>query len=95
MKSFRNLKLFILANNFNYMLNILSKLITLAMFLLAAGCFYMAVTVTFSTSFVNVAMFIVAIFFLLQGCGRLDKAYGYGKYSNQDNNPPEDKQDKT
>lgn len=76
------------------MLNILSKLITLAMFLLAAGCFYMAVTVTFATSFVNVALFIIAIFFLLQGCGRLDKAYGYGKYSNE-NKPPEDTQDKT
>lgn len=79
------------------MLNILSKLITLAMFLISAWCFYVATTVAFTITFVNVALFIIAIFFLLQGCGRLDKAYGYGKYSNADNKdkPDKDSESKT
>ena len=63
------------------MMQFLQKLITLGGFLLSCGCFYLATTVTFITSFANIALFIIAIFFLIQGCGRLDKTYGYGKYS--------------
>ena len=63
------------------MIQFLQKLITLGVFLLSCGCFYLATTVTFATTFVNIALFLVAVFLLLQGCGRMDKAYGYGKYS--------------
>ena len=72
------------------MLNILNKLITLAMFLASAWCFHAATTIVFASSFLNVGLFIVAIFFLLQGCGRLDKAYGYGKYSKDKDDKPDD-----
>jgi hypothetical protein len=74
---------------------ILQKLITLSMFLLSCTCFYVAVNVSFSLPLANVLLFVTALFFLLQGCGRLDRAYGYGKYSggtetNKDESESED-----
>lgn len=69
---------------------ILNKLLTLFLFLLALGCFYIAITMTFVTSFINLALFFVAIFFLIQACGMFDKIQGYGQYSdNKDNNENE------
>lgn len=79
------------------MLNtILQKLITLSMFLLSCTCFYVAVNVVMPVTLVNVLLFVLSLFFLLQGCGRMDKAYGYGKYSGgTDTNKDEEKDDKT
>lgn len=64
---------------------ILNKLLTLCLFLAAIGCFYLAITMGFASSFFNFALFFVAIFFLIQACGMVDKTQGYGQYSNGNN----------
>lgn len=69
---------------------LLNKLLTLLLFLVAIGCFYLTVTMTFASSFVNFALFFIAIFFLVQACGMFDKTQGYGKYSVKE---PEAKKD--
>lgn len=59
----------------------LNSLLTLGLFILAAMLFFVGVTYTFPSSLINIVLFIVAIFVLLQGCGNIDKQNGYGKYS--------------
>lgn len=58
-----------------------NKTLTLLLFLLSAGLFYLTFTYVFISSFINIALFIIAIFVLLEACGNIDKANGYGKYS--------------
>ena len=72
---------------------ILNKLLTLCLFLASIGCFYLAITRTFISSFFNFALFFVAIFFLIQACGMVDKTQGYGQYSNENNKETEVEQD--
>ena len=63
-----------------------TKLFTLFLFLLACYCFYVATVVVFANSFVNIALFVVAIFVLIQACGNLDKNLGYGKWNTDKKN---------
>lgn len=63
------------------MRNFLTKLLTLLLFILSAGCLYLAVTACFPNFFVNIVLFVIAIFVLLQACGNIDKENGYGKYA--------------
>ena len=64
------------------MKNFLFHFITLLMFIVTAGCFYAAITVTYHVAFINVVLIIIAIFFLIMACSRIDKACGFGN-----NNP--------
>ena len=59
----------------------LNQLLTFAMFILSIALFYMAVTMTFSSSFINILIFFSALFVLIQACGLIDKAHHFGKYN--------------
>lgn len=60
-----------------------NNLITLIFFMVAITLFYAAVTVAYNTVFINLVLIIFSIFVLLQGCERVDKANGLGKYAEQ------------
>ena len=62
---------------------VIDKLLTLFLFIVAIGCFYVTFTMTFASLFINFVLFFVAIFFLIQGCGMFDKIQGYGQYSDE------------
>lgn len=61
-----------------------TDLITLLFFIVALGLFWAAVTVAYSTVFINLVLVIISIFVLLQGCERLDKAYHLGEYNDEE-----------
>ena len=60
-----------------------NNLITLIFFVVAITLFYAAVTVAYNTVFINLVLIIFSILVLLQGCERVDKANGLGKYAEQ------------
>ena len=68
------------------MKNMFYHFVTLLLFILTAGCFYAAITVTYPIAFINIVLIIVALFFLIMACSRIDKAMGFGK-SNGDGKP--------
>ena len=68
---------------------ILNKLLTLCLFIVSIGCFYVTFTMTFVSSFINFVLFFVAIFFLIQACGMFDKIQGYGQYLDEPVKEPE------
>lgn len=55
------------------------------MLILSCALFYVAATITFPTSFINVAALVSAIFFLIQGCGLIDKEHKFGRYADENN----------
>lgn len=59
----------------------ISQVVILIIFILSALCFYLAVKVAFFSSFINVMLIIIAIFFLIVACGEIDRIHGFGKYS--------------
>ena len=61
-----------------------TDLITLLFFIVTLGLFWAAVTVAYSTVFINLVLVIISIFVLLQGCERLDKAYHLGEYNDEE-----------
>lgn len=61
------------------MKNMFYHFVTLLLFILTAGCFYAAITVTYPITFINIVLVIVALFFLIIACSRIDKAMGFGK----------------
>lgn len=63
------------------MKHFLEGLFTLILFLVSAGLVYFAITMPFFSSFVNIALFIIAIFVLLQACANFDKQMKFGDYS--------------
>lgn len=68
------------------MKNFLNDLLTFILFVAAIVCFYFAVAGVFASALLNFILFFSAIFFLIQGAGFVDKAKGFGKYS-QPNSP--------
>lgn len=58
-----------------------NSVLSMMMFIVAICLFYTAVTVTFTSSVMNIIIFIIAIFVLLQGCGNIDKTHKFGKYA--------------
>jgi fatty acid desaturase len=62
------------------------RLLTLSLFILAVGLFYLAVTFPFSNLLVNVILLVVALFVTVQACGNVDKLLCYGKYKNRNDN---------
>lgn len=67
-----------------FMREFFTDLITLLFFIVALGLFWAAVTVAYSTVFINLVLVIISIFVLLQGCERLDKAYHLGEYNDEE-----------
>lgn len=63
-----------------------SLLLIWAMLILSCGLFYVAVTVPFPSSFINIASFVSALFCLVQGCGLIDKEHGFGRHNNKPDN---------
>lgn len=61
-----------------------SILLTWALLALSCTMFYIAVTVAFPSSLVNILSFLTAAFLLVQGCGLIDKNNGYGKHNNSE-----------
>lgn len=62
---------------------------TLTLFLAAAALFHLSFALTLPSVLLNISLFIIALFVLLQGCDRLDNLLGLGKYNsnpNQKNN---------
>jgi hypothetical protein len=55
---------------------------TLIAFLCASALFYASFTVTFFSFFLNIILFIFAMFVLLQGCAGIDKMNGIDLYDN-------------
>lgn len=66
------------------MQDLLFKTITLLIFIFATAIFYAAITVAYSTVFINLVLIIISIFVLLQGCARVDKALGLGNNTKSD-----------
>ena len=61
------------------MKNMFYHFVTLLLFILTAGFFYAAITVTYPMAFINIVLVIVALFFLIMACSRIDKAMGFGR----------------
>lgn len=59
----------------------LNSVLSMLMFIVAICLFYVSATVTFTSSVVNIIIFVIAIFVLLQGCGNIDKTHKFGKYA--------------
>ena len=58
-----------------------NDLFTLLFFVVAITLFYAAITVAYNTIFFNLILIVFSIFVLLQGCERIDRANGLGKYA--------------
>ena len=58
-----------------------NDLFTLLFFVVALSLFYAAITVAYNTIFFNLILIVFSIFVLLQGCERVDRANGLGKYA--------------
>ena len=72
-----------------------SSLLTWALFILSCGLFYLAVTISFPTAFINIALGISAVFCLVQACGQVDKRHGFGNYSGSTNNSKDVKENES
>ena len=79
-----------------FMRDFFNDLFTLLFFVVALTLFYAAITVAYNTIFFNLILIVFSIFVLLQGCERVDRANGLGKYAedekeseeqDSDNNP--------
>lgn len=62
-----------------YMKNFFNTLLLWGLLILSCGLFYLAVTVSFPSAFVNIALLISAVFTLGQSLGIIDKRNGFGK----------------
>lgn len=74
------------------MKHFLRTTLTWALMLLSCALFYVAVTVTFPSSFFNIASLITAVFILIQGCGLIDKEHKFGKYAEHTDNDADEPQ---
>ena len=64
-----------------FMKDFFNNLFTLLFFVVAITLFYAAITVAYDTIFFNLILIVFSIFVLLQGCERVDRANGLGKYA--------------
>lgn len=64
-----------------FMKDFFNDLFTLLFFVVAVSLFYAAITVAYNTIFFNLILIVFSIFVLLQGCERVDRANGLGKYA--------------
>jgi hypothetical protein len=61
------------------------NLITFFYFMAAIILFYYAIIMTFATALINLILIALSVFFLLQGCDKIDKYNNLGKYNNHNN----------
>lgn len=59
--------------------NFFQTLLLWGLLILAVGLFYLAVTTAFPSGFINISLFVSAVFVLLQALGIVDKRHGFGK----------------
>ena len=71
------------------MKELLNKVLSLVLFIVALVLFYVAVAATFTSSVVNIIVFVIAIFVLLQGCGNVDKTHHFGQYAAESETKPD------
>lgn len=72
-----------------FMKDFFNDLFTLLFFVVAVSLFYAAITVAYNTIFFNLILIVFSIFVLLQGCERVDRANGLGKYAEDENESEE------
>ena len=72
-----------------FMKDFFNDLFTLLFFVVAVSLFYAAITVAYNTIFFNLILIVFSIFVLLQGCERIDRANGLGKYAEDENESEE------
>ena len=72
-----------------FMRDFFNDLFTLLFFVVALSLFYAAITVAYNTIFFNLILIVFSIFVLLQGCERVDRANGLGKYAEDENESEE------
>ena len=72
-----------------FMRDFFNDLFTLLFFVVAVSLFYAAITVAYNTIFFNLILIVFSIFVLLQGCERVDRANGLGKYAEDENESEE------
>lgn len=70
-----------------------NDLFTLLFFVVAITLFYAATTVAYNTIFFNLILIVFSIFVLLQGCERIDRANGLGKYAEDEKESEEQDSD--
>lgn len=61
------------------MQNFFQTILLWGLLILACGLFYLATAVSFTSGFVNISLFVSAVFVLLQALGIVDKRHGFGK----------------
>ena len=76
-----------------FMKDFFNDLFTLLFFVVALTLFYAAITVAYNTIFFNLILIVFSIFVLLQGCERVDRANGLGKYAEDEKESEEQDSD--
>ena len=76
-----------------FMKDFFNDLFTLLFFVVASTLFYAAITVAYNTIFFNLILIVFSIFVLLQGCERVDRANGLGKYAEDEKESEEQDSD--
>ena len=76
-----------------FMKDFFNDLLTLLFFVVAITLFYAAITVAYNTIFFNLILIVFSIFVLLQGCERIDRANGLGKYAEDEKESEEQDSD--
>ena len=76
-----------------FMRDFFNDLFTLLFFVVALTLFYAAITVAYNTIFFNLILIVFSIFVLLQGCERIDRANGLGKYAEDEKESEEQDSD--
>lgn len=76
-----------------FMKDFFNDLFTLLFFVVAVSLFYAAITVAYNTIFFNLILIVFSIFVLLQGCERIDRANGLGKYAEDEKESEEQDSD--
>jgi len=78
---FSTSNVYLLLLTYRVMKDFLNSVLSMSLFIVAVCLFYVSATVTFTSSLMNIIIFVIAIFVLLQGCGNIDKAHKFGKYA--------------
>lgn len=70
------------------MKNFITKLRTLAEFIIGFGLGYLALSFPFKSPLLNICLIMVSIFVLLQGLGSFDELNGYGQSNHHEKDKP-------
>lgn len=64
----------------------LQELLTFSLFVASIVCFYLSLTAFFASILLDILMFFMGFFLLIQAAGFVDRIKGYGPQPHQDNN---------